>query len=234
MDIVGWIKRFFFKICDKIEDRLASLLAGLILLITLVVCIVCWEWLKAIHSLKMYGWLWIFILTICSLSIVYSLCCMLRDRGRLKNPCDIVSAIDAWLAAGVHQIHPVEIDTPYYFHEVEKELYLKRGSSLKYLPMSALKHGYTFEMGNKTFKLRKLTPANDPKEIFNKHFDRLNKGEDEIVLSCSNIDNELGWPKGATKSFILSRLLTRSQVNVKFGIKVEDAGGDRVRIKRKN
>ena len=231
MDVAGWIKRFFFKICSKIEDRLAAYIASGIIIVVLVICIVFWEWIKTKHSLEVYGWLWVLISVVILFLVVFFFRSMLNDRGRLKNPRDIVSAINAWFADGDHQMYPVNLGIPHSFSTLEKELYLKQGSSLKYLPMCALTHGYVFEMGHKTFTLKKLTRDNDPREVFEKYYGRLNQGEKEFVLTCSDIDNELGWPKGAVKSYLLT---IRTAVNKKFDYDVEDIGGNQVRIKRKN
>ena len=56
------IKKFGLKIWNKIEDHLAKYIAGGIIVIFVVLCIVSWEWLRAKHSLEMFGWLWILIL----------------------------------------------------------------------------------------------------------------------------------------------------------------------------
>jgi len=186
------------------------------------------NWLLSEHSIEVYGWLWIFGFGLFLFLIIYSLQCVLRDKGRLKNPHDIVSAIDTWLSAGDRQFYPVEMDTPYYFCEVERDRNLKRGSSLKYLPMIAFRHNYAFEMGKKTFKLTNLTPDKDPRNIFEKHFKPIFNGEEkEIFLSCKDIDKKLGWPEGATKAWLLSRPNTSEE------FKIEDEGGDKIRIVQK-
>ena len=94
-----------------------------------------------------------------------------------------------------------------------------------YLPMIAFKHGHGFEMGMKTFKLTKLTPENDMRKMFEQHVEKkCPNGENEIPLSCNEIDRELHWPNGATKLW----LLEKAPGNEK--IRIEDLGGDRVRV----
>ena len=232
MDIVGRSKEFLFKICSKIEDRLADLLAGVILATAVVVCVVFWEWAKTKHSLETYGWLWILASTVFLFLMVYSLRSALQHKGRLRDPGDIISTIDAWLADGDQQSYPVDLGTPNSFRALEKELHLRRGSSLKYLPMCALKHDYAFEMGHETFTLKRLTRDNDPRDIIQEYLGTLStKDEEEFVVHCSDIENRIGWPKGAFKSFLLIR---PPLANEKHGYQAVDAGGDRVRIKRKN
>jgi len=132
MDIVGWTKRFFFKICDKIEDRLASILAGGILLIALVVCIVFWEWLKAIHSLKMYGWSWLLILGISLISCCYTLYTVSENYKRIKDPSDIRNVIRKWWRHCTEQ-NPKQREFTLYFSAIDHKERLKKGSAKRYL-----------------------------------------------------------------------------------------------------
>lgn len=55
MDIEVLIKKFFLKVLKKIEDHLASVVAGGLILL----CIIFWRWLKTEHSLTTYGWVWV-------------------------------------------------------------------------------------------------------------------------------------------------------------------------------
>ena len=128
MDMLGRSKEFFFKICNKIEDRLAGLVAAGITAMAVVVCVVFWEWAKTKHSLETYGWLWVLASTVFFFLIVYSLRSAIQYRGRLKDPRDIVSSVYDWLDAGGSQMNPVETNTPYYIQEVEK--YLKSSELL--------------------------------------------------------------------------------------------------------
>ena len=58
MDIKGRIKEFCFKVLNKIEDHLATVVASGLILIVTILCIIFWEWVKTKHSLEMYGWMW--------------------------------------------------------------------------------------------------------------------------------------------------------------------------------
>jgi hypothetical protein len=224
-----WIKQFCIKVFHKVEDHVAGTLASILIVIVVVSCSFFWGWLKRKYSLEMYAWTWLLVLSIFLLLIAYSLYHILRDKGRLKNEHDIIYAIENWFTKGDIYGESVEENVNYYFSGVEKDLNLRRGSSKRYLPMIAFRHGYAFEMGKKTFKLNKLTLNNDPTTVLEKYLKPLENGEKEIILRCNNIGKELAWPEEATKHFLLSQL----QKNVNFGIEIEDIGRDKIRIIRK-
>ena len=231
---MDWIKSFGLKIWDKIKDHLASYIARYILLLVgvifLIICFFLRKWAFTKYSLEIYVWTWLSILFVFLFLFVFFLRSTLYKVRRLKNPRDIINAINNWFTRHIDGAAPIVQNQPYYFADVEKDLhYLKRGKSKIYLPMVALKHGYCFEAGKKTFKLSKLTLNNDPTNVLEKYLKPLLNGEKEIILPCSDIDIELIWPEGATKSFLLSRPLK----NVEFGIEIEDIGGDKIRIIRK-
>ena len=95
-----------------------------------------------------------------------------------------------------------------------------------YLPLVAMKHGYAFDIGEKTFTLTQITIRNDPFTILERHLKPLETGEKEILLSCNNIDRELGWPKGLAKMLLLNMPLR----NINFEIELKDMGSDKIRI----
>jgi hypothetical protein len=134
-------------------------------------------------------------------------------------------ALDNWFTTHIDYQPPIVKDRPYYFTAVEKDLSVKRGRSKRFLPMLACKHGHAFVMGGKTFTLTKLTTENNPGVMLKRQIlEQLSAGEKEFTLSCDDIDRRFGWPKGATKSFILH--------DQGFSIEWEakDIGGGRVRI----
>lgn len=228
MDIRGRIKKFCFKVLNKIEDHLAKVVAGGLILIGSTLCVIFWKWLKSKQTLELYSWEWLLFLLIFLFLLVYFIRSIVLNKGRLKNACDITSGIENWFNRNIDGAAPIIQNRPYYFANLEKDLNLKRGSSLKYLPMIAFRHGYAFEMGKKTFKLTNLTPEKDPRNICEKHFKPIFTGEEkEVFLSCKDIDRKLGWPEGATKSWLLSR----PNSNEEFEIK--DEGRDKIRIVQK-
>jgi len=149
MSIIGLIKNFGLKVGNKIEDHLATVLSTGIILILSTLGILFWKWLKTKHSFEIYNWTWISVLSIFLLLNAYSLYHIFRDEGRLKNEQDIIYAIENWFSKGDSYGESVEENVNYYFSGVEKELNLRRGSSKRYLPMIAFRHGYAFEMGKK-------------------------------------------------------------------------------------
>lgn len=223
-----WIKQFCIKVFNKVEDHFARAMAGIIIVITVAFCAFFWKWLKTQNSLEVYNWQWLLVLSIFLFLTAYFLYHTLRDKGRLKNQHDIIYAIDSWFTKGNSYREPVEKNVNYYFTGVEKDLNLRRGSSKRYLPMISFKHGYGFNMGKKTFKLTNLTPEKDPRNIFEQHFKTILAGEEkEVAFSCKDIDGKLGWPDGAT----ISWLHTRPQTNEEFEIKY--VGRDKIRIIKK-
>jgi hypothetical protein len=228
MSIIGLIRKFGSKVGNKIEDHLATVLSASIILILSTLGILFWKWLKTKHSFEIYNWTWILVASIFVFLFGHFLFRIFRDRGRLKNPRDIINAIDNWLSEDINGRPSIYSEGPFYLSAVEKSLNLKRGSR-KYLPMVAWKHGYRVESGKKTFKLSKLTLNNDPTNVLESYLKPLLNGEKEITLMCGDIDRELTWPKGATRTLLLSRPLK----NVNFGIEIEDIGRDKIRIIRK-
>jgi len=227
MNITKWIKKICFKVLNRIEDHLASVAAGGIIIIFSTLCIIFREWLRSKQTLELYSWVWLLFLLIFLFLLVYFIRSIVLNRGRLKNAGDIISEIDNWFNRHIDGAAPIVQNRPYYFANVEKDLNLKRGSSKRYLPMISFRHGYAFNMGRKTFKLTNLTPEKDPRNIFEKHLKKILTGEEkEAFLSCKDIDRKLSWPEGATKSWILSR----PQSSKEFGIEIEDIGKDKIRI----
>ena len=67
MDIKEWTKQFWLKVLKKIEDHVVAVVAGVIISIGSVLCVIFWGWLKATHSLTMYGWAFVTLLLIVGL-----------------------------------------------------------------------------------------------------------------------------------------------------------------------
>lgn len=228
MDMKEWTKRFGLKVLNRVEDHVVAVVAGVIILVGSALCVIFWEWLRSKQTLEFYSGVWLLFLLIFLFLLVFSVRSIVLNKGRLKNAGDITSGIDNWFNSHIDGASPIIQNRPYYFANIEKDLNLERGSSVKYLPMIAFRHGYAFEMGKKTFKLTSLTPEKDPRNLFEKHFRPVLTGEgQEVSLSCKDADRKLGWPEGATKAWLLSR----PSSNEEFEIRNE--GRDRVRIVRK-
>jgi len=187
------------------------------------------DWFFSTWYVEMPGWTCLLICVFELVLVAYFIWGIVEKLSRLKSPGDVVNAIEDWFTNGDELGDMPQTNTPYFFAGIEKSLELKRSISKEYLPMIAFRHGYAFEMGEKTFKLTTLTLNNDPTTALGKHLKPLLNGEEQITLCCDSIDRELGWPQGATKSFLLSRPLN----NVNFAIEIEDIGGDKIRILRK-
>jgi hypothetical protein len=186
------------------------------------------DWCLSIRHVELPGWAWILLCVVEVFLVVYFIRGLWKNLGNLKNPRDVISAIECWFADDNSMNDKPETNTSYYFAGVEESLNLKRGSSKRYLPMIAWKHGYAFRMGKKTFTLTPLTHQNDPTVIFEQYLNNLTS-EKEVTLFCKTIDSVLGWPEGATKQF----LLYRPFLNVNFGIEIKDMVGNKIRIIRK-
>ena len=94
----------------------------------------------------MPGWVWVLLCVLVLLPVGYFVISMMNKLRRLTNPEDIISSIEDWFTNGDEFGDVPEMNTPYYFAGVDKSLNLKRGSTKKYLPEIAQKHGYVFRM----------------------------------------------------------------------------------------
>src|SRR4030043_496660 len=89
MDIRGRIKKFCFKVLNKIEDHLAKVVAGGLILIGSTLCVIFWKWLKSKQTLELYSWEWLLFLLI-FFSLLFNLIgSIVLNKGRLKTACDI-------------------------------------------------------------------------------------------------------------------------------------------------
>jgi hypothetical protein len=228
MNIKEWTKGFSLNVLNKIKGHIETAVASFIITVGSVLCVIFWKWATSKHSIEFFGWIWVLLCVWGLLLVVYFIWGIVEKFGRLKNPGDVVGAIEDWFAENEIGDMP-QTNTQYFFSGVEKSLNLKRGSSKIYLPLVAFKHGYAFQMGEKTFTLIKLTSQNDPVIIFERYLKPLETSEKEVLLSCNNIDSELGWPKGSAKYFLLNERVS----NANFAIEIKDMGGNKLRIIRK-
>ena len=101
MNKIEWIKKFFLKVLNKIEDHLATVVAGGIILILSTLRIFFWKWLCAPHSLQFSGWLWVLIFLGISIIPAVSVFLIIRRRTRkrrqvLTDDTDIKNSLRQW------------------------------------------------------------------------------------------------------------------------------------------
>ncbi len=215
------LKNFGLKIRNKIEDHLARYIAGIIIVFFLPACLLLWKWFLTKHSLKMYGGTWLFLACLFLLSLIYSLVCLFRERGHFKDPHDIKSKIDDWFLKGALYCS-FKVQKSISFYNLEDSLNIKKGSSIKYLPILAYTHGYGFEMGKKTFKLTKLTDTNSIGVIIERHLKEHVAADSKKVVICTyEVDRKLSWPKGTTEQYMKT---LKNERDEKFKVEYKGRG----------
>lgn len=132
MKIKEQTRKFISKVWDKIEDHLATVVAGGIILTASVLCIIFWEWAKAEHSLEMYGWVWVLLCIIGVFLLVYFILGIVKKLEKIKDPSDIRNALGKWWRHCKEQCLQQKEFT-LYFSEIDKKEKLKKGSAKKYL-----------------------------------------------------------------------------------------------------
>ncbi|HUT47292.1 MAG TPA: hypothetical protein VMX36_13490 [Sedimentisphaerales bacterium] len=90
------------------------------------------NWLISEHSLELYGWLWILVFGLFLFLIIYSLQCVLRGRGRLKDPKDVRNVLSKWWRHCTEQ-NSKQKEFTLYFSSIDDREKLKKGSAKKYL-----------------------------------------------------------------------------------------------------
>ena len=155
MDIRGWTKNFLLKVLNKIEEHVATVLAGAIFLIGSVLCIVFWEWAKTEHSLELYGWVWLSISLLFLLLLIYSLYSVCGKFRRIKEPSDVRNALSKWWRHCTDQCPQKEFAL--YFAAIDRKEKLKRGSAKKYLREIIVNRGNwsIVREGSKTLAVRR-------------------------------------------------------------------------------
>jgi len=136
MKIKEQIKKFSTKVRDKIEDHLATVVAGGIILICSTLCIIFWEWLKTKHSLEMYGWLWILIfLAISGLSILLFLLITKKQwKPDYTDEIDIKNSLSQWFQTNVKpQLGANGFQYTMNFSNSDQSLGLPSGSTKRYI-----------------------------------------------------------------------------------------------------
>jgi MFS family permease len=154
MDIIEWIKKFCFKILNKIADHLATVIAAGIILIFSTLCIIFREWAKTKHSLETFGWLWVLIfLAISGLPILLFLLITKKPwkpvytgEDDVKNMLELRFREFSGISRGIFKPR-----LTIRFTLSDKISNVKNGSSKKYLETIANNLGYhTTRKGDKT------------------------------------------------------------------------------------
>jgi hypothetical protein len=155
---VTWLSKFCTWILGKLADRFAWWLITVEappLLVTL------WGWVRSDSSIRTYELVGLIVFPVLSLPFWFFLRFMMNSRGRVKHPRDIAGVIDYWLTMEINGQPSGVKSEPFDFAEFENELNLKRGTSRKFLPMIALQRGYDVDVGNKRFRVIRLTPGDN-------------------------------------------------------------------------
>ena len=137
------IKKFGLRIWAELETHLAKYIAGMIIVVLAMLCIISWNWLKTKHALEMLGWAWVavtggiifFSAVIFWLLIREPKTTVLTDEQDIKN-----ELYDYWVEskrahAGNHRwSHAPPPEFIIYCSNVDKRRNLKKGSAAKFLP----------------------------------------------------------------------------------------------------
>jgi len=141
MNIKELIKKFFLKVWNKIEDHLATIVAGVIISACSAFCIIFWEWLKTIHSLEMPGWAWVIIaLGISTMPVLIVFLIMRQKKEKKKvltGETDVKNALRQWFRKRYveHTFWAIMGDKNeiVHFSSLDQKLGLAPGSAKRYL-----------------------------------------------------------------------------------------------------
>ncbi len=140
MNIKGWIKRFWLKVLNKIEERLAGFMAGVIILVGLVLCAIFWEWAKAKHSLEVSGWVWLLLCLMSLFLLLHFVSIVFAKVRKIKDPADIRNVLYKWWRHTKERC-PGQIEFTLYFSSIDKKERLEKGSAKKHLRQVVTKDG---------------------------------------------------------------------------------------------
>ncbi len=126
-----WFKDFIGRVKDKIIDHLAAVVASGIIAIIVILCAIFLEWLKAEHSLEMFGFLWFFVSLVFLAFLIYSLYSVSHHLVKIKEPDDIRNILSKWWRHCTDQCPQKEFTL--YFAAIDRKEKLKKGSAKKYL-----------------------------------------------------------------------------------------------------
>jgi hypothetical protein len=130
MDIKGRIKKFCFK--AFIEDPLATVVKGGLILIVPTLCIIFWKWLTTKHSVEFYGLIWLLLSLAYVFLFVHFVYIMFDKVRRIKDPEDVRNVLKKWWRHTREQC-PDQMEFTLYFSLIDKKERLRKGSSKKYL-----------------------------------------------------------------------------------------------------
>jgi hypothetical protein len=219
-----WLLKLISKIGDSIIDKLASYLAGAIILAVLIIVFFFRKGLAYQLTVTLSLWALILLGVIIALLpiLFYHWLSRVGRRPFLRNENDIRNAIEEW----VNYLRPSTcIGLKYYFSAVDKRLGLKRGSSRRLLPQIAQKHKYGLRAGKKTFIFENLTEKNNMPNALGKLLRSKNvEGRKEFELDCRELADRVAWPLEA----VMDSLLAKKKDDAPF--KIMKVARDRVKI----
>jgi len=130
--IIKSIKRFCSKVLNRIEERLANVAAGILILVVPGLCIIFWKWLKTKHSLAMYGFLWIAVpfVLIC---VPFFMFWLLKKKATIlyREDNEILVVLENKLRGYEHQSqNEILID----FRSCDRKWGFPKGSAQRLLP----------------------------------------------------------------------------------------------------
>lgn len=128
-----WFKDFINRVKDKIIDHLATVVASGLITITVILCLIFWEWLKAEHSLEMCGFLWLLVLLVSLTSLIYCLYTVSHHLRKIKDPADIRNILSNWWRRCPERCARLNEFT-LSFSSIDRKEILKKGSAKEYLP----------------------------------------------------------------------------------------------------
>jgi ABC-type multidrug transport system fused ATPase/permease subunit len=137
---MNWLLSFLRKIKDEIEGRIVKVIASVIIIVVLASCVIFWEWLKAQHSLQLFGWLWVLI--VLAISMIPALLVFLINRQRSKQigEChtddkDITNKLKEWFSQYTERRFSIRgrQEETINFSDLDKELNLARGSTKRHI-----------------------------------------------------------------------------------------------------
>ncbi len=123
-----WIKNFCLEILNKVKEHIATVIASILIGLILTILLIFKEWVKAEHSVKLYGWVWIAVVIL--IALLPFLISWLFTRPKYKNEEDVKNVLSAYLRHCTND-NPTQENT-FRLNVVDRLQKLKRGSAKKY------------------------------------------------------------------------------------------------------
>jgi hypothetical protein len=149
-----WLKDSSKKVLRKIEDHIATVIAGVVIAIILALGAFFWEWLKTKHSLEIPGW--VLVLTTVLIALLPTLLYRQFTKLRVlyKKEEDIKNILQMWSRQKFTGYWHIEENV--YFDTIDKDKHLPKGSAAKFLPDIVRKnpHCNILNMGDSTMLVK--------------------------------------------------------------------------------